>query len=79
MLQKLGVFLGLAGYYRKFVEGFSKLALPLTSLTRKRKRFEWNNDCEKSFQELKKRLTNAPLLMIPVDNEDFVIFSDASK
>ena len=44
-------FLGLAGYYRRFTEGFSKIALPLTSLTQKRVKFEWSNDCERSFQE----------------------------
>ena len=58
-------FLGLAGYYRKFVANFSKLAMTLTMLTRKGKKFEWTEDCEKSFQELKKRLTSAPILTIP--------------
>ncbi|MCI78419.1 RNA-directed DNA polymerase (Reverse transcriptase), partial [Trifolium medium] len=47
-------FLGLAGYYRRFIEGFSKLALPLTQLTRKDQAFVWDENCEKSFQELKK-------------------------
>ncbi|MCI75422.1 IPP transferase, partial [Trifolium medium] len=50
-------FLGLAGYYRRFIEGFSKLALPLTQLTRKDQAFVWDEKSEKSFQELKKRLT----------------------
>ena len=72
-------FLGLAGYYRKFVENFSKLAMPLTTLTRKGKRFEWTEDCEKSFQELKMRLTSAPILTIPEGDEGFVVYSDASK
>ena len=72
-------FLGLAGYYRKFVADFSKLAMPLTTLTRKGKKFEWTKDCEKSFQELKGRLTSAPILTIPDGNEGFVIYSDASK
>ena len=72
-------FLGLAGYYRKFVANFSKLAMPLTMLTRKGKKFEWTEDCEKSFQELKKRLTSAPILTIPDGDEGFVIYSDASK
>ena len=52
-------FLGLAGYYRRFIEGFSKLALPLTQLTWKGQTYVWNAKCEKSFQELKKRLTPA--------------------
>ena len=55
-------FLGLAGYYRRFVEGFSKIALPLTALTRKGQKYIWSEACEKSFQELKKRITTAPVL-----------------
>ena len=73
-------FLGLAGYYRRFVEGFSKIAAPLTALTRKGKKFEWTQKCEENFQELKKKLTSAPVLIIPdVDVGNFVIYSDASK
>ncbi|KAL5570097.1 hypothetical protein UlMin_026672 [Ulmus minor] len=72
-------FLGMAGYYRRFVEGFSRIARPLTMLTRKNVRFTWTEDCEKSFQELKKRLTTAPVLAIPSGNNGFVIYSDASK
>lgn len=53
-------FLGLAGYYRRFIEGFSKLALPLTQLTKKGQSYVWDAACEKSFVELKKRLTSAP-------------------
>ncbi|MCI65617.1 retrotransposon protein, partial [Trifolium medium] len=53
-------FLGLAGYYRRFIEGFSKLALPLTQLTRKSQAFVCDEKCEKSFQELERRLTSAP-------------------
>ncbi|RVW15572.1 Retrovirus-related Pol polyprotein from transposon 17.6 [Vitis vinifera] len=58
-------FLGLAGYYRQFIEGFSKIALPLTSLTQKGVKFEWSDDCEHSFQELKNILVTAPILTIP--------------
>ena len=72
-------FLGLAGYYRRFVEGFSKIAMPLTQLTRKSHKFEWTEACEKSFQELKQRLISAPILTIPADSGGFVIYSDASK
>ncbi|KAL5570641.1 hypothetical protein UlMin_027216 [Ulmus minor] len=72
-------FLGLAGYYRRFVEGFSSLAAPLTALTKKGKKYEWTEKCEESFQELKRRLTSAPILMIPNGEEGFVIYSDASK
>ena len=73
-------FLGLAGYYRRFVEGFSKIAAPLTALTRKGKKYEWTSKCEENFQELKKKLTSAPVLIIPnVEAGNFVIYSDASK
>ena len=72
-------FLGLASYYRRFVEGFSKIATPLTELTRKSNRFEWTDRCEKSFQELKERLITAPVLSLPVDDAKFVVYCDASK
>ncbi|KAL5571283.1 hypothetical protein UlMin_020880 [Ulmus minor] len=55
-------FLGLAGYYRRFVKGFSTLAAPLTTLTKKDQKFEWSDKCEQSFQELKRRLTIADAL-----------------
>ncbi|WJX19257.1 hypothetical protein P8452_08970 [Trifolium repens] len=71
-------FLGLAGYYRRFIEGFSKLALPLTQLTRTGQAFVWDSLCEKSFQELKRRLTTAPVLVLPKANEPFVVYCDAS-
>ena len=72
-------FLGLAGYYRRFVEGFSHLAMPLTSLTQKGAKFEWTRKCEESFQELKKRLVSTPILTIPSGNGGFTIYNDASK
>uniref|UniRef100_A0A2N9EJD6 Reverse transcriptase domain-containing protein n=1 Tax=Fagus sylvatica TaxID=28930 RepID=A0A2N9EJD6_FAGSY len=72
-------FLGLAGYYRRFVEGFSRIAAPLTHLTRKNAKFEWKEECEKSFQELKQRLVMAPVLTIPSSSGGFVIYSDASR
>ena len=71
-------FLGLVGYYRWFIEGFSKIALPLTSLTQKGVKFEWSDDCERSFQELKNRLVTAPILTIPSGSGGFVVYSDAS-
>ena len=58
-------FLGLAGYYRRFIEDFSQLAAPMTRLTQKEVKFEWNNLCERAFQELKMRLTSAPILIVP--------------
>ena len=72
-------FLGLAGYYRRFVEGFSKIAVPLTALTKKSTRFNWSDKCEASFQELKQRLITAPVLSLPKDNGKFVVYCDASK
>ncbi|KAL5578320.1 hypothetical protein UlMin_020019 [Ulmus minor] len=72
-------FLGLAGYYRRFVEGFSSLSAPLTALTKKNKKFEWTERCEQNFQELKERLTNAPILIVPLEDEEFTIYCDASK
>ena len=71
-------FLGLAGYYRRFVQDFSRIAKPLNVLTQKNVKFEWNSKCEESFQELKKRLTTAPILTLPEGTEDFVIYTDAS-
>uniref|UniRef100_A0A2N9GS05 RNA-directed DNA polymerase n=1 Tax=Fagus sylvatica TaxID=28930 RepID=A0A2N9GS05_FAGSY len=72
-------FLGLAGYYRRFVEGFSHLAMPLTRLTQKGVKFEWSEECEQSFQELKRRLVSAPILTIPDGSGGLIIYSDASK
>ena len=65
-------FLGLIGYYRRFVEGFSCIAAPLTQLTRKNVKFKWKEECEKSFQELKQRLVTAPVLTIPSSTGAFV-------
>ncbi|XP_072081170.1 uncharacterized protein [Arachis hypogaea] len=64
-------FLGLAGYYRRFIEGFSRIALPMTKLTRKEVPFEWTSECEESFQTLKQRLTSAPVLILPEPREPF--------
>ena len=58
-------FLGLVGDYRRFTEDFSRLAAPMTRLTRNDIKFEWNDLCERAFQELNKRLTSAPILIVP--------------
>ena len=71
-------FLGLASYYRRFKERFSRIAALLTQLTWKNVKFEWKEECEKSFQELKQRLVTAPVLTIPSGTGGFVIYSDAS-
>ena len=71
-------FMGLAGYYRRYVDGFSKIALPITSLVRKNTKFVWSQKCEDAFLELKKRLTTAPVLVLPEDGKEFTVYSDAS-
>ena len=72
-------FLGLAGYYRRFISNFSKIAVPLTSLTQKDKPYVWGPDQEKSFQTLKQKLCDAPILTLPDGNDDFVVYCDASN
>jgi hypothetical protein len=72
-------FLGLAGYYRRFIEGFSKIVKPLSSLLEKDKKFVWSEACQNSFDELRKRLTTAPVLAMPDVHEGFDIYCDASK
>ncbi|KAL8119480.1 hypothetical protein AgCh_016850 [Apium graveolens] len=71
-------FLGLAGYYRRFVKDFSKIASPLIKLTRKNEKFVWTEKCEGSFQELKRRLVTAPVLALPDETGNFIFYSDAS-
>ena len=72
-------FLGLAGYYRKVVKGFSKLADPLTKLTRKDEKFVWKETCQKRFDELKRNLTLALVLTIPSGQEGYTVYCDASR
>ena len=71
-------FLGLAGYYRRFVRDFSRLAAPLTRLTRKGTPFTWTDSCESAFLELKTRLTTAPVLIIPQRGLGYTVCCDAS-
>ncbi|KAD4889132.1 hypothetical protein E3N88_21205 [Mikania micrantha] len=71
-------FLGLAGYYRRFIQDFAKIASSLTKLTRKDTKFVWGDEQEKAFQELKTRLTQAPVLTLPDGPDDLVVYSDAS-
>ena len=58
-------FLGLAGYYRRFIKDFSRIAAHMTRLTQKEVKFEWDDRCEEAFRELKRRLTSAPILIVP--------------
>jgi ribonuclease HI len=71
-------FLGLAGYYRRFIENFSIVAKPLTLLTHKDTKFIWTEEQEKAFRTLKEKLTTAPILSLPEQNGGFAIYSDAS-
>ncbi|GJT06434.1 putative reverse transcriptase domain-containing protein [Tanacetum coccineum] len=72
-------FLGLAGYYRRFIEGFSKIAKPMTKLTQKKVEFVWGDKQETAFKLLKKKLFSAPILALPEGSEDFFAYCDASK
>ncbi|GJY71607.1 putative reverse transcriptase domain-containing protein [Tanacetum coccineum] len=72
-------FLGLAGYYRRFLEGFSKIAKPVTKLTQKKVKFVWGDKQEAAFQLLKQKLCSAPILALPEGSEDFITYCDASK
>jgi hypothetical protein len=67
------------GYYRRFIEGFSKIVKPLTSLLEKGKEFVWLEACQDSFDELMKRLTTSPVLVMPDIRKSFDIYCDASK
>ncbi|XP_071920646.1 uncharacterized mitochondrial protein AtMg00860-like [Coffea arabica] len=72
-------FLVLAGYYRRFIKDFSKLAGPLTDLMKKNGLFVWDTRCETSFQELKRRLTMALVLALPNGKDSFTVYTDASR
>jgi hypothetical protein len=72
-------FLGLAGYYRRFIENFSKIAKPLTSLLEKGVDFSWTDERQNAFEELKKRLTTAPVLTLPNQSKRFTVYCDASR
>lgn len=71
-------FIGIASYYRRFIENFSNIAYPLTRLTQKDKKFEWSEDCENAFITLKHLLTTAPILSYPSTNDMFILDTDAS-
>ena len=71
-------FVGLASYYRRFVKGFSSIASQLTNLTKQNVPFVWSDECEESFQKLKTLLTTAPILTLPVEGKNFIVYCDAS-
>ncbi|GJV78138.1 putative reverse transcriptase domain-containing protein [Tanacetum coccineum] len=72
-------FLGLAGYYRRFIEGFLKIAKPKTKLTQKNVKFDWSEKAEAAFQLLKQKLCSAPILSLPEGSENFMVYCDASR
>ncbi|GKC07771.1 reverse transcriptase domain-containing protein, partial [Tanacetum coccineum] len=75
---KIRQFLGLAGYYQRFIEGFSKIAKPMTKLTQKKVKFDWGDKAETTFQLIKQKLCSAPILALPEGSEDFIAYCDAS-
>ena len=64
---------------RRFIKDFSRLATPMTKLTWKEVKFEWNGLCERAFQELKRRRTSAPILVVPERGQEYSVYCDASK
>ena len=72
-------FLGLVGYYRRFIGDFSRLAAPMTGLTRKEVKFVLDDSCKQAFQELKRRLTSAPIIIVPERGQRYTVYYDASK
>ena len=69
-------FMGITGYYRRFIEGFSRIANPITSLKKKGKKFDWNQKCEDHFKKLKTLLTTAPILRIVDPDKYFIVCTD---
>ena len=76
---KISSFLGLVEYYRRFIEDFSRLASPMTRFTQKEVKFDWDDLCEEAFQELKRRLTIAPILIVPDRGKGYTMYSDALR
>jgi hypothetical protein len=72
-------FMGLEGYYKRFIKGFSKIGCPITYLHKKGVKFIWTSECEERFQQLKYLLTNAPMLNIAITNKDLLVCMDACK
>lgn len=71
-------FLGLASYYQRFVNGFSKIVMPMTKLLQKNILFSWNDHCQESFEQLKQMLIEALILTLPKSGKEFVVYSNAS-
>jgi hypothetical protein len=71
-------FIRMAGYYRCFIEGFSKIARPMTALLAKKVEFKWTPACQKSFETLKEKLTTTPVLILPDVHKPFSVYCDTS-
>jgi hypothetical protein len=71
-------FIRMVGYYRRFIKGFSKIARPMTALLTKKVEFKWTKECQESFEELKKKLTTTPVLILPDVHKPFLVYCDAS-
>jgi len=78
ILREVHSFLGLVGYYRRFVQGFFKIAGPLTNLTHKGVPFIWDDACQLAFDELKDKLTSAPVLALLTPGVEYLVYTDAS-
>ena len=78
-IKQVRAFLGTVSYYRKFIRGFSEIANPLNELLKKDKKFSWTKECQISFDELKKRMTSAPILQYPDFTKQFVLYTDSSN
>ena len=78
-LCQLRGFLGLAGYYTRFVRGYSVTAAPLNHLMKKNQRLEWSEECQNAFGELKEALMSPPVLVLPTADDHFILDTDASE
>ena len=77
--KQVRAFLGLVGYYRKFIRGFAKIAKPLTLLTRQQVKFDWTPEHQEAFIHLKEAIVQAPILHYPNPNKTYIVYTDASN
>ena len=77
--KQVRAFLGLVGYYRKFIKGFAKIAKPLTLLTRQQVKFDWTPEHQEAFIHLKEAIVQAPILHYPNPNKTYIVYTDASN
>jgi len=78
-IQEVHSFMGLGGYYRRFIKGFSKIENPITKLQKKNKKFVWTEKCVEAFQILKELLMTTPILKVPDMDKEFLVCMDASE